>query len=137
MPNRDPASILRRAALAGIAAALAAGAAWAATPAPAEVMKPVWVQKPTMKDLMRVYPSSALNNGRTGVAVIGCRVAADGSLTACAVESQKPANYPFGEAGLKLASRFRMEARDADGRPTAGEAVRIPIQFKIPDDRVP
>lgn len=138
MSNRDPS---RRnalaAAMAGAFAAATAGAAWAAAPAPAEVIKPVWVQKPTLRDLMSVYPHAALDNAKTGMVVIGCRVAADGSLTACAVEQQKPLKYDFGEAGLKLASRFRMEATDADGRPTAGAGVRIPILFRIPDDRSP
>jgi protein TonB len=140
MPNREPASSRHRAvgaALSGTVAAMAAGAVWAAAPPPAEVVKPVWVQKPSLRDLMSVYPSSALDNGKTGMVVIGCRVAADGTLGACTVEKQPRGKYGFGEAGLKLASRFRMDARDADGRPTAGAGVRIPIQFKIPDDRAP
>jgi TonB family protein len=137
MSNRDPVSFSRRAmgaALAGTVAAVA-GAVWAADPAPSAMIRPVWVQRPTLRNLMSVYPSAALNNGAQGMAVIGCRVAEDGTLTACAVEQQKPAKYAFGEAGLKLASSFRMEAKDEDGRPTAGAGVRIPILFRIPDDR--
>ena len=133
MPSREPASSRCRilaAALAGTIAA-SAGAVWAADPAPAEVIKPVWVQKPTLKDLMRVYPKTALDHGATGMVVVGCRVAADGTLGACTVEKQSSAKYPFGEAGLKLASYFRMEAKDEDGRRTAGAAVHIPIQFKL------
>ena len=140
MSNRDPRSSRRRssvAALAGMVAALAAGAVWAADSTPPKVIKPVWVQRPTMRELMSVYPSAALDNGAQGMVVIGCRVAEDGTLTACAVEQQKPLKYAFGEAGLKLASRFRMEARDGDGRSTAGAGVRIPILFRIPDDRLP
>ncbi len=106
-------------------------------PAPAEVIKPVWLQKPTIRHPMSVYPRAALDRGATGTVVIGCRVAEDGTLGACAVEQQKPVQYAFGEAGLKLAASFRMEGKDADGRPTAGAGVRIPILFKIPDDRVP
>jgi TonB family protein len=140
MLNLDPWSTRRRtvaAALAGTVAILAAGAAWAAASASPEVIKPVWVQKPTLKDLMSVYPRAALETARTGMVVIDCRVANDGALTACAVEDQASVKYGFGEAGLELASRFRMDSKDGDGRPTAGAAVRIPILFKIPDDRVP
>jgi TonB family protein len=140
LSNRDPLSARRRAlgaALAGTVAALAAGAAWAAASAPSEVVKPVWVQKPTMRDLMSLYPRYALDTARTGMVVIDCRVAKGGTLGACTVEQPAGAKYGFGEAGLKLASRFRMDAKDQEGRPTAGEAVRIPIQFRIPDDRVP
>jgi protein TonB len=136
--NRDPWSSRRRSALfAAAVVALAAGAAWAAEPTPQQVIKPVWVERPTLKDLMSVYPSAALETARTGMVVIDCRVANDGTLTACAVEDQTRVKYGFGEAGLKLASLFRMDARDGDGRPTAGAGVRIPILFKIPDDRVP
>jgi protein TonB len=136
MPNRDP-SRRALAALAGTLAALAAGAAWTAEPAPQEAIKPVWVQRPTMRDLMRVYPGEALDTARTGKVVIDCRVADDGTLTACAVEDPSRVKYGFGEAGLKLASHYRMAARDEDGRATAGAGVRLPILFKIPDDRVP
>jgi TonB family protein len=122
------------AALAGTVAAIAAGAVWAADPAPPGVIKPVWVQRPTLKDIARAYPKDALNHGATGTAVIGCRVADDGALRACAVEEQNPARYHFGDAGLKLASDFRMKARDEDGRSTAGSTVRVPILFKLADD---
>jgi protein TonB len=138
MPNRDPWSFRRRSAiLAAAVAALAAGAVSAAETASPPLIKPVWVQKPTLKDLMSVYPRAALETARTGMVVIDCRVANDGTLGACAVEDQSRVKYGFGEAGLKLASHYRMDARDADGRPTAGAGVSIPIEFKIPDDRVP
>ena len=123
------------AALAAAAVAFAAGSPLAAEPAPQVVTQPVWVQQPSMRDLMTVYPRYALDTARTGLVVIDCRVATDGALDACAVEPGSRAKYGFGEAGLKLASRFRMDVKDAAGRPTAGAAVRIPIQFKIPDDR--
>ena len=136
MSNRDPV-LSRRALTAALAgtAVLAAGAVRAADPATSEMIKPVWVEQPTLRTLMSVYPSAALDNGAQGMAVIDCQVADDGTLRACTVEQQKPAKYPFGEAGLKLASRFRMQAKDEDGRPTAGAGVRIPILFRIPDDR--
>lgn len=119
--------------LIGLIAAAGAGAAWAADPALRETAKPVWVQQPTFQNLARAYPRDAHNAGAGGMAVIDCRVAPNGTLEACTVEKQKPAKYAFGEAGLKLAPYFRMEARDEDGRPTAGNAVRIPILFKLTD----
>jgi TonB family protein len=135
MSNRYPGTSRRlvTAVLAGMTAA-AAGAAWAADPAPPEVIKPVWVQRPTLKQIVRAYPRDALNHGAAGTAVIGCRVADDGTLQTCAIEEQKPARYHFGDAGLKLASDFRMKARDEDGRRTAGVSVLIPIQFRLADD---
>jgi TonB family protein len=110
------------AALAGAASAVAA------EPAP---IKPVWLQQPTVKDIMRAYPVEALNHSAPGVVVIGCRVAADGTLGGCRVEEQKPLRFPFGVAALMLVTHYRMAATDEDGRPTAGATVRIPVQFKI------
>jgi TonB family protein len=125
MLNLVPASPLRRRlgiALAGLIAAAGAGAVWAANPAPPTLIeKPDWAQKPTLAELVGVQ----------GKAVIDCRVGRDGRLRACSIREQNPAQYGFGQAALKLSARFRMEARDADGRPTAGGAVTIPMLFKL------
>jgi TonB family protein len=124
--------MLRRVVAIGVlaAAALAAGAIAATS----EPIKPVWLQQPTVRDVMSAYPVSEHNAGAEGMAVIGCRVAQDGTLTACAVQQQTPTWRHFGEAGLKLVPDFRMAARDRDGRPTAGATVSIPIQFKLTDN---
>ena len=120
--------------LIGAAAALAVGAV--AIAAARETIKPIWLQQPTLKDIMRAYPVDEHNAGAEGMAVIGCRVADDGTLTACAVEAQTPTWRHFGAAGLRLAPDFRMEAKDQDGWPTAGAEVRIPIQFKLTETEV-
>ncbi|MGZ5986561.1 MAG: TonB family protein, partial [Caulobacteraceae bacterium] len=117
-------------ALAGVIALGGAGAVWAANPAYV-VGKPDWVEKPTGADLVSFYPKAAADAGKTGMAVIGCRVRADGRLRACKVRKQDPADYGFGEAALKMSPRFRMKAKDGDGRPTAGAAVVIPIKFAL------
>ncbi len=67
------------------------------------------------------------------MAVIDCRVRDDGRLRACKIRKQDPAQYGFGQAALKMSTLFRMEAKDGDGRPTAGGAVTIPILFKLAD----
>jgi TonB family protein len=135
MLNLVPASPLRRklgVALAGLIAAADAGAVWAANPAPPVVLKnPVWAQKPTMAEMVSVYPKTAEKTNVSGKAVIDCRVGRDGRLGACSIRKQDPAQYGFGQAALKLTPRFRMEAKDADGRSTAGAAVTIPILFKL------
>jgi TonB family protein len=121
--------------LIGAAAAVAIGAvALAAAPGSPEGIKPIWLQQPTLRDIMRAYPVDEHNAGAEGMAMIGCRVAQDGRLTACAVVQQTPSWRHFGAAGLKLAPDFRMAAKDEDGRPTAGAVVRLPIEFKLTDD---
>lgn len=135
MLNFVPVSPLRRKlglALAGVIALAGAGAVWAASPAsPRLVGKPNWVEKPTGEDVKSLYPKAAEKAGKEGMAVIDCRVRGDGSLRACRIHSQDPAQYGFGKAALKMSTRFRMKAKDEDGLPTAGAAVTIPIRFKL------
>jgi TonB family protein len=135
MLNIVPASPLRRKlglALAGFIALGGAGAVWAANPAaPPVIGKPDWVEKPTGADVADLYPKAAEKAGVTGMAVINCRVRKDGSLRACRIRKQDPAQYGFGDAALKMSARFRMKAKDQDGHPTAGGAVVIPIKFTL------
>jgi TonB family protein len=135
MLNFVPVSPLRRKlglALAGVIAVAGAGAVWAANPTPPAVVgKPDWIEKPTGADVANLYPKAAQKAGVTGMVVMDCRVKRDGSLRACKVRKQDPAEYGFGEAALKMSVRFRMKAMDGDGRPTAGAAVTIPIKFAL------
>ena len=133
MLNVAPASPLRRnlgLALAGLIALGGAGAVWAANPAYV-VGKPDWVEKPTGNDVRDLYPKAAEKAGVEGMVVISCRVRRDGGLRDCRVRKQDPAQYGFGEAALKMSRRFRMKTTDADGHPTAGAGVNIPIKFAL------
>ena len=75
-----------------------------------------------------------MNIGAEGQAVIRCVVATDDSLTACEVVSETPANSGFGAAALQLASLYLIAATQADGSPTAGGRVLIPIDFHLTAD---
>jgi TonB family protein len=135
MLNAAPASPLRRrlgVALVTVIAAAGAGAVWAANP-PRIIGKPDWVKIPTADDLKTYYPKAAADAGKEGMVVIACRMRGDGTLRACKVRSQEPAEYGFGDAALKMSVTFRMKAKDEYGRPTAGGAVNIPIRFRIAD----
>lgn len=52
-----------------------------------------------------VYP---VTNYAKGYAVVTCIAGPDGALSQCRVESQQPANSPFGEAALKAMPRARV-----------------------------
>jgi TonB family protein len=133
MLNLVPASPLRRklgVALVGVIAVAGAGAVWAASPVRV-IGNPDWVQKPTGDEMAKYYPKAASDAGKEGMAVIDCRVRADGTLRNCKVKKQNPAKYGFGEAALKISTIFRMRTKDEHGRSTVGAGVTIPIAFKL------
>ena len=135
MLNVVPVSSARRKlglGLAGIIALAGAGAVWAANPPSGSLVeRPTWVEKPTLQDLVAVYPKAAEKADVTGMVMMACGVRQDGRLHACAIRQETPAGHGFGRAALKLSPRFRMEASQPDGRPTGGMEVTIPIKFAI------
>ena len=103
-----------------------------ATPATATLLaQPEWLEKPTMADLVAAYPA-ADQDKLGGVAVLACRLGADGRLTGCRVAAETPPEDGFGAAALKLAPLFRARLTTPDGAPVAGMAIRIPFRFQGP-----
>jgi beta-lactamase regulating signal transducer with metallopeptidase domain len=117
-----------------------------AKPAPAEhgdvsadakptVERPMWIEKPTLADLVRLYPAEAARQNITADVLLTCRVGGDGRLQACAVTRSTArgpggpapeADMDFGTASLQLAKLFRAGV--------TGGIVRIPIRFLLPSD---
>lgn len=120
--------------LVGTLALAAAGAVWAANPPePKVITRPVWVQKPNGEDMARYYPAAATKAGVTDAkALVECAITADGHLEKCRMRMEKPADYGFGEATIKLAQHFQMQPLSQDGTPTAGGVINIPILFHDP-----
>ncbi|MGH6912050.1 MAG: TonB family protein [Phenylobacterium sp.] len=91
-------------------------------------MQPGFRRMPSTDDMAKVYPKKALGRNVAGQAVIDCGVAIDGNLYDCALSSETPVNYEFGQAALQLAPLFNLEPRTKDGKPVR-YAVSIPIKF--------
>jgi protein TonB len=88
-------------------------------------------ERPSGEDFGRFFPREAAQARLDGRAVIVCAIDEEGGLK-CLVQSEAPAGYGFGEAALKISTRFRIAERLPNGRPTAGGALRLPIRFCHP-----
>ena len=91
------------------------------------IIKPDWLVKPTIDQMMAVYPSAA--NGASGKATIRCWVQTSGLLRSCDVWAESPKGMGFGGAALLLAPTFLMKPATKDGTPVEAE-VTIPIAFE-------
>jgi TonB family protein len=109
-----------------LAAGALAGSGVVAQPADG----PVWTRRPSQAELERNYPSwSAAGAG--GSVALRCKVAANGTLTDCAVAAETPAGLGFGGAAMNVARNFRMKPMSMAGRPVAGATVLVPVVFEL------
>ncbi|MDQ0463268.1 TonB family protein [Caulobacter ginsengisoli] len=116
------------------ARALAATPLTCPTPLPmARITSPDWTRRPSGEDLEKVYPARARTLSLSGKAIISCDVTSLGTLVYCSLISETPEGEGFGEAALKVTSKFRMKPLARDGSPVGGGTVRIPILFHPPD----
>lgn len=103
---------------------------WAVAASPvaaAEAKFPGYDQIPTAADMAKYYPEKALDVGKEGGAVLKCTVRKDRTLANCAVASETPDGFGFGDAALQLSKLFRMKSA---AKP--GSRITIPIQFTTP-----
>lgn len=95
---------------------------------PAEITNPRWVRQP--RDLARYYPARALARGETGSVLLNCRVDVGGALH-CAVVSETPVGWGFGDAALRIAQDYRMVPAMRDGVAVEGRyRMRVPFEVR-------
>lgn len=92
----------------------------------------VWRLKPTGEDMARAYPQKAQIAEQAGWVILECQTAANGEVKNCQILGEAPANFGFGAAGLKLASKFRIDVRKTDPEVLKGGVVTIPILMLTP-----
>lgn len=119
----------------GVQMALAMLACGLAGPAVAQGGPPaltgvVWLERPNARDFERYYPPDARAQSVEGRVALDCLVDAEGRVT-CAVATEDPLGWGFGEAALRISRYFRMAAATRDGRPTSGGSVRVTIAFRL------
>jgi hypothetical protein len=94
------------------------------------VKTPIWTALPTVGEIQSAVPKTegAANNARV---TLVCDVLPGGSLSACAVDREEPAGQGFGPAILTLAPKFKVALISAEGFPTVGGKVRVPVRFDL------
>jgi protein TonB len=100
-----------------------------APPAPAYI-DATFLERPNGRDFERLFPRRALERAISGRVLLDCNVAANGRLS-CAVASETPLGWGFGEASLRAAQQFRVAPATADGHPTSGGRIRVPMSWQI------
>jgi hypothetical protein len=94
--------------------------------------KPDWAALPSGADFAQAFPPKAKQEGVLQARVmLVCTVAAGGELSDCTAESEDPPGYGFGEATVRLAEKFRVNVWTAEGLPTIGGALRIPLRYDL------
>jgi hypothetical protein len=97
--------------------------------------KPRWTALPKGEDVMAGYPNAAVQAGvRQARVVIACDVAPGGRLSGCASEKEEPAGLGFAASALALANAFEVSRWTAEGLPTVGGRIRVPIRYELPEE---
>jgi periplasmic protein TonB len=98
---------------------------------PPVITEPNWVRKPTGDQLLRAYPTRAMERDITGSATLSCLVRVDGSLTGCSVANESPGGAGFGRSALSLSRYFQLSPRTVDGQAVDGARVNVTIRFNL------
>jgi hypothetical protein len=132
-PEKDVWSCALRASIGGVDAPradLLASAPTATELAAAELIEhPQWRVLPDGRRALEVYPTLALDENVSGIVELDCLVGAEGALR-CALSSERPLDYGFGQAALVFAADMRMVS-EIDGRPTEGRRVHFRVPFRV------
>jgi periplasmic protein TonB len=98
-----------------------------APPQPPAISDPHWLRRP--RDLGRFYPVRARAAGIEGVVVLDCAVSPQGALD-CAIVSETPPGWGFGDAAQRISREHRMAPALRDGVPIeARYRMRLPFQL--------
>ena len=88
---------------------------------------PIWLAAPSHDEIKRLHPRRAAERRQGGRVDLMCRVRAEG-LLGCAIVSEAPIGWGFGEAALRVSDLYRI-APAVDGQPTAGRSVPLTVDF--------
>lgn len=95
------------------------------------VKTPRWAALPSVEDMQAAAPKGDANGPNDVRVTLVCDVQAGGVLAGCVVDREIPAGQGFGPAILALAPKFRVGLMSAEGMPTVGAKVRVPVRFDL------
>jgi protein TonB len=99
---------------------------------PAVIRNPTWERQPSAAQMMRAYPTRAINAGISGSVGLNCLVERSGRVTDCDVTRETPGAYGFGRAAQDLSRYFQVNPRTVNGA-AEGSRVNINLRFQAPD----
>jgi hypothetical protein len=99
--------------------------------APLTVKTPRWTALPSVEEMQAAVPKGDASSPNNIRVTLVCDVQAGGVLSGCVVDREEPAGQGFGPAILALAPKFRVGLMSAEGMPTVGARVRLPVRFDL------
>jgi TonB family protein len=107
-------------------------------PAKRVIGKPRWAALPEGKQVLGGYPPAAVKAGVGNARVVmDCAVADGGRLESCSLQTEDPPGLGFAQSALDLVGAFQLRPWTAEGLPTIGGRVRIPIRYQLPEEPPP
>lgn len=94
------------------------------------VRAPKWAELPSADAFQTTFPKTENGVNDVRVALV-CTVQPGGALSDCVVDREEPAGMGYGTGALALAPKFRVAPWSADGEPTVGARVRVPIRYQL------
>lgn len=123
---------MRWVALASIVGGSLLGAAFAQSDSAPTVASFTPAFEQTQEDRRRYYPTTALERGVPGIALLCCRARADRSLD-CSLAAEWPQRHHFGQASLRLTETVQLTPASylqLQGRPQ--QTFLLPIRWQAP-----
>lgn len=99
---------------------------------PPVIGKPNWLSKPSGPQLLSGMPNTA-DTPDSILVVLDCLIGADGHLSDCKVDREDPPGHGYGVGGLASVSYFRVSVWTAEGLPSVGARVKVPIRYQYRD----
>jgi hypothetical protein len=106
-----------------------AGAAFAQV-RPSE-FQPVWLERPSSRQITSTYPRKAIRAKQSGVAAMCCDVQDDGTLR-CDLALEWPKDFGFGAAGVELSRHYRFAPESVEAfKLQPAQRFPLTIPFRI------